>query len=105
MDVYTQVYDLCMILAGVYMLYSAIVGTGSIYKNENIKSGMEEKYKKAMRLFCLIGGLTAAATGLLDYLKIQPFAMILFGVLTLMVIILIVIIVRYTVPQNTRHRK
>jgi hypothetical protein len=105
MDVYTQVYDLCMVLAGVYMLYSAIIGRGSIYKNENIKSGLAEKYKKAMRLFCLLGGLTAAATGLLDYLQIQPFAMIMFGALTLMMIFFIVIIIRYTVPQNERHHK
>ena len=103
MDNYTQLFDLFEIIAGVYMLYCAITGKGSIYKNENLKKGVEEKYKKYVRWFCLYGGLLAVATGVLDYFRIEPFAMILFAILSLYIILFIVIIVRFNEPRNTKH--
>lgn len=101
MNTYTQMIDSCMVMAGVYMLYCAIIGKGSLYKSDNIKKCMQEKYMKFIRWFCLYGGLTVVAAGLLDYLKIEPFAAIMYVIFSLIVISLIVINIRFAEPKKT----
>jgi len=100
MDAYTQVFDLCVILSGVYMLYGAITGKGSLYKSENIKEGLEEKYKKFVKWFCLCGGIIAISAGLLDYMKIEPLAMIMLLISILIIILYIIIFIRFSKPKN-----
>lgn len=86
MDGFTQIFDLCMAFAGVYMLYSAVTGAGSLFKTETVKKGLEEQYKKYMRLFCIFGGVISLVYALLDYLRIEPFATVMFIVLCVFVI-------------------
>lgn len=45
---------LFMLFAGVYLLVAAIRGKGSVYQNDNIKKGHEEKYKKTVRICCYV---------------------------------------------------
>lgn len=54
---------------GVYILYGAIMKSGQMFKNENIKKGMEEQYRKLIRLFSFILGPLMIATGVVDYLN------------------------------------
>jgi hypothetical protein len=98
-----QLFDLFVIISGAYMLYSAITGKGSLYKSEYIKKGFEEKYKKFVRWFCLCGGLIACAAGLFDYIKNESLAMIMYAILTLIIILYIIIIVRFSEPKNPKH--
>ena len=56
---------------GVYILYGAIMKTGQMFKNENIKKGMEEKYRNMMRTLSFILGPLMIATGVVDYLNIR----------------------------------
>lgn len=81
MGSFTELFDVCIALSGVYMLYSAVTGKGSLYKTDNIKKGLEEKYRKLIRLLCTVGGLLAVAQGAFDHFKIEPFATILFFLL------------------------
>jgi hypothetical protein len=82
------------------MLYSAISGKGSFYKDENIKSDMKEKYKKLIKCFCLFGGLIAVAYGAFDFLKIEPIATILFVILCAILLFVIVAIMVLTKPKK-----
>ncbi len=54
---------------GVYILYGAVIKPGQMFKNENIKKGMEEQYRKMIRLFSFILGPLMIATGVVDYLN------------------------------------
>ena len=48
---------------GVYMFYGAATAKGQFYKTDNVKKGMEEKYKKTIRLFCIILGIPMTFNG------------------------------------------
>lgn len=48
---------------GVYMLYGAVTAKGQFYKTDNVKKGMEEKYKKIIRLFCVLLGIPMTIIG------------------------------------------
>lgn len=87
------------------MLYCGVTGKGSIYNNEVIKKGMEEKYKKLIRWFCLGGSVLAFATGLLDYFKIEPLGSIFYAIFTLMIIALVIIISRFTERKDDKRLK
>ncbi|HEX3039516.1 MAG TPA: hypothetical protein VHP54_04415 [Caproiciproducens sp.] len=100
MDAYTMLFDICVILSGVYMLYCAITGKGQIYNSDKVKKGMEEKYRDFMKKFCYAGGVVAVATGVLDYFRIEPYATIVFCIFSAMVIVLIV----YSVKNTDRTR-
>lgn len=95
MDNYTQMFDVCIILAGLYMLYCAITGKGSLYRTDNIKKGQEESYQKTMRRLCLVGGIFAVPQGLLDFFKIQPLALILFLLFCAVVVAFCILSVKY----------
>lgn len=56
---------------GVYILYGAIMKSGQMFKNENIKKGMEEQYRKLIRLFSFILGPLMVALGVVDYFNIR----------------------------------
>jgi len=96
MNAYNQILDLFVVIAGAYMLYWAITGKGTLYKSENIKKGMEEKYKKVIKWFCLSGGVLAVLFGVLDYMRIEPIATALFVILCVIVVLVSVIIVGFT---------
>ena len=54
------------LLICVLVLYYGISGKGSAYKDETIHVSMREKFKKYMRLFCLIFGPVGIAGSYLD---------------------------------------
>ena len=100
MDLYAQLFDLCLVLAGVYMLYGAFTRRGSLFKTDSVKKGMEEKYLNFMKWFCLYGGIAAIATGVFDYLAIRPWATILFAAFTVYLIAAAVVMVRFNEPRR-----
>ncbi len=65
MDNLFSVFEL---IAGVYLIYAAITGKGQIYKNDNIKKGMEAQYRKTVRILCAVVGPVMVVQGILDYL-------------------------------------
>lgn len=95
MGSFTELFDVCIVFSGVYMLYSAVTGKGSLYKTDNIKKGLEEKYQKLVRLLCTAGGVLALAQGALDYFKVEPFATILFFFLCAVVVAFCVVSASY----------
>lgn len=97
---YGMIFDLLVFLVGLYMLYSGFTGKGSLFKNGNIKKGFEEKYRKLIKWFCLVGGIAAVLLGALDYFKIQPLANILFIVLCVIVVCAIAVIASFTKPRT-----
>ena len=56
---------------GVYILYGAVTKSGQMFKNENIKKGMEEQYRHFMRIMSFILGPLMIALGVFDYLNIR----------------------------------
>ena len=44
-----SMFDYILLAIGVYVLYSGISGKGRLYNIENLKEGMEEKFKSTMR--------------------------------------------------------
>lgn len=50
----TGLLDYIQIAIGIYMGFYAIRGKGKIYENEFVKEGMEEKYRKTIRLWLAI---------------------------------------------------
>ena len=96
MELYSEVFDAFVVFAGIYMLYGAATGKGSLFKTDRVKKGMEEKYLRFMRGFCLVGGLLGLATGALDYLKLAPYSMIVFVTFGVFVVSGMVVIARFT---------
>lgn len=97
MDLYSQMFNAFLVLAGFYMLCGAATGKGSLFKTDRVKKGLEEKYRRFIRWFCLAGGPLALATGALDYLKLAPYSTILFVAFTVFVIAAaVVIVLRFT---------
>ena len=105
MNAYNQILDLLVAIAGAYMLYWAFTGKGTLYKSENIKKGLEEKFKKVIKLFCLFGGVLAVLFGLFDYMKIEPLATILFVLLGVAVVLVSVITVRFTDHKKLKNHR
>ena len=86
-DFYAQLIDLCLLLAGVYMLYCAVTGKGSLYKADNVKEEKKESYGRFIRYFCAVAGAAAVATVALDYFKLEPYATILYGILCGLIVV------------------
>ena len=101
---YTELFDVGIALAGIYMLYGAITGKGSLYKTDNVKKGREQSYRKLVRLFCLPGGLLAVAQGLLDYFGIQPCAMILLILLCAVIVVFCALNMKYRSGRGKEER-
>jgi hypothetical protein len=95
-----QIFDLLLILIGVYMVYSAVSGKGSFYRDDNIKEGRKEKYRKLVRWFCLFGGPIAIASSVFDFLKIQLVSTILFILLGVILVCVVVVIITFTKPRK-----
>lgn len=102
MDNFTMMFDTLIAICGVYMLFWAASGTGPLYKSENIKAGKISIYKKFMRLFCLIGGILSIATGVLDFLKAEPFATVAFIALCCAVAFVTGMLLTFTDPQKVK---
>ncbi|CDZ25131.1 hypothetical protein CCDG5_2039 [[Clostridium] cellulosi] len=81
MDSFNKALDILIMLTGIYMFYWAFSGKGSIYKTDYIKKALHEKYKKMIKWFCIIGGALAVITGGVDYVKLEPYATILYYLL------------------------
>lgn len=92
MDSFNRMLDIFIILTGIYMFYWAFSGKGNIYKTDYIKEVLQEKYKKLIKWFCLIGGVLAVITGIVDYLKLEPYATILYYLLLACVIVAFIVI-------------
>ena len=104
MDAFTELFDICILLAGVYMLYSAMTGKGSLYKTDNVKKGKEKDYRKFTRLFCTVGGVVAVAQGALDHFRVEPYATILFILLCVVVVAFCVLNVVYGNGRDKESR-
>jgi Flp pilus assembly protein TadB len=98
---YIQFMDLFQGAIGVYLLFCVITGKGSIYKNDHVKAGMEVKYRKAIRIFCIAVGILSVVDAVLDYFNVQPFATLLFGASAILVVALFVVIARLTERKST----
>lgn len=105
MSDYISVFDLLIVIAGVYMIFWGISGKGSIYKTDNIKTNCVEKYKKIIKWFCLVGGALAVAMGALEHFKVEPLATILFYSLCAVVVAAFLVVLFFTDPnkQHDRH--
>ncbi|MVB12198.1 hypothetical protein CAFE_29300 [Caprobacter fermentans] len=97
---YNQIFDLFLGLSGIYMLYCGFTGRGSLYRTDHVKKGMEEKYTRVIRWFCLPGGFFAIAAGVLDNWRITPYDKILIIVFAVFVIAFAVLMIRLT-ERNT----
>ena len=68
----TEFLDIFQIGIGVYLAFFAIRGKGKVYENEYVKEGMEEKYRKTMRLWLAVLSpmvILVGTLGLLGYNK------------------------------------
>lgn len=53
----TSLFDMLLLAMGVYVLVAGITGKGKMYTADNIKKGMEEKFKKTLRILFLCLGI------------------------------------------------
>lgn len=63
--------DILLVAIGVYAIASAITGTGALFRNEFIKDGMEDKFKKTVRIAALIVGLCMIGVALLSIFGVR----------------------------------
>lgn len=99
---FNQIFDVCVVAAGIYMLYCGFTGKGSLYKNEYIKPDCKEQYKKFIQYFGLICGFIAIVTGVVDYLHIQPLTMIFVALFAVCLVFYFVINFRLTEPKKKK---
>ncbi len=62
-------FGMFQLLLGVYLIYGAITGKGQLYTAQNIKKGMEEKYKKTMRIFSWVLAPLLLTQGVVDLMQ------------------------------------
>lgn len=96
MGSYTEIIDLCIAAAGVYLLYAAITGRTSLFDTERVKKESAERFLKDMKRFCWVGGVLAAGNAALDYFHIEPFAAVTFVLLAVFVVAFAVFYTRFT---------
>jgi uncharacterized membrane-anchored protein len=83
--------DAFMIGTGVYLLFNAITGKGKIYENNSLKKGMEEKYRKVLRISLFVLSALSILNGVSTmlnwnkYISIGLFALLMISLVTLMV--------------------
>lgn len=51
-------FDLLLIAMGAYVLFAGVTGKGKLYNVDNLKEGMEVKFKKTMRVLFIVIGLS-----------------------------------------------
>lgn len=53
----SYMFDLLLLAMGAYVLFAGVTGKGKLYATENVKKGMEEAFRKAMRKIYLALGI------------------------------------------------
>lgn len=92
-----QLMDAFMIGTGVYLLFGAITGKGKIYENNSLKKGMEEKYRKVLRIALFELSVLSILNGVSTMLNWNKYISIgLFAVLMISLVALIVFTYRMT---------
>lgn len=64
----TSLFDLLLLAMGAYVLIAGITGRGRLYAADNIKEGMEEKFRKTMRKVYLGLGIVMVLNGVVSLL-------------------------------------
>ena len=105
MDYYIEIFDLLIVITGIYMISWGIAGKGSVYKTENVKAGCEEKYKKLIKWSCIAGGFFAIAMGALEHFNIKALATVSFYLLCTVVVIDFIIILPLIDKNKLKNRR
>lgn len=97
----TNMFSLFEVGLGAYLLYGALTQKGQMYKNDNIKKGMEEKYRKLMRLFGFTLGPMMLALGVVDYFSannasLKTLMLVLWGLTMAGIVLMFVLTLRMT---------
>lgn len=64
----TSLFDLLLLGLGIYVLVAGITEKGKLYAADNVKEGMEEKFKSAMRKVYLALGIVMLLNGIASML-------------------------------------
>lgn len=64
-----DLFGLMELAAGAYLSFSAISGKGHVFRNEAVKKGMEQTYKKRIRLLSALLGPVLLALGIVDLIS------------------------------------
>lgn len=91
MDSYNALFDLFIGATGVYAIYQVFSKNSIIYNTDHIKKQYRKLYNKAMKWLCLADGILAIGMAVLDFLKIQPVAMITFVLVCISVVTTLVV--------------
>lgn len=107
-----NLFSLFEVAIGAYLIYGAITGAGQMFRNENIKKGMEQKYRKTMRICSAILGPLMVALGILDYLSMKSpspllttAVYVLWGVTFVGIVLLFVITLRMTDRTKAKQQQ
>jgi len=90
MAIYDQMFAAISVFAGLYALYAAIKGTGSVYKNEYPPS-IKEDAAKLLRIFLWIFGPLLLIQGAMDYIGQKLISGILIGVILGLIVLYLII--------------
>lgn len=64
----TSLFDLLMLGMGLYVLFAGITGKGRLYAADNVKKGLEQKFKKTLRIIFLCLGAFMTLNGVASLL-------------------------------------
>lgn len=102
--------DLILGGIGLYVLISAILGKGALFKNEFLKEGTEEDFKKWVRICSITSGVAligytvlAVCFGYLDWTSICGY--VLFGIGIIALVAILVISSRFTDKEKKNKAK
>lgn len=99
--------DVVILGIGVYLLFSAIIGKGSLFKNEFVVEGMEKRHKTIVRVTALVIALLMIATFVItlldktDHLRILR--VIFFG-LMLVIFVTAMLLLRPCTDQEAKRK-
>ena len=102
---YIAVFDILLAIAGVYMVFWGISGKGNVYRTETIRDKCIEKYKKTVKWFCLVGGVLAIASGVLEYIHFDQAAAVFFYVLCAAVLVDFILTALWTDKDKGRDHQ
>ena len=101
-----SLWDFAIAAMAVYLLVAAVRGKGSLFDDQFVKEGMEEKYKVTVRITSLLVALLMIATVLISafdhYDKLRIVKIVLFG-LMLAVFIVCMILLRRCIDQEKKR--
>lgn len=104
---YNNLFGFFEVAIGIYALYSAITGKGQLLKNDNVKKGMEQRYKKWMRILGAFLGPVMLGLGALDIYNSTQEVPVLPWLMTALMIasgILVVLLVVAAVRMTDRSK-